>query len=175
MPTQSHYGRHLLHHLQIEAKQVLQARTLHLEHHLAAAAQAGAMHLGQAGGAEGAGLDVDDLGAALPQLLLQQLLHHGKGEGGHLVLETSQLLHQLGGQHIRARRKQLPELDEGRAQPQELIGEPAGPAPLALAGPLVAPTAGIGPALAIPPQAGQQTKGQPPDPRCPAHRGSRRC
>ena len=46
-----HRRRHLLHHLQIQAEQPLQARTLHLEHHLAAAAQAGAVNLSEAGAA----------------------------------------------------------------------------------------------------------------------------
>ena len=44
-----HGRRHLLQDLQVESEQLLQTRTLHLEDHLSAAAQAGAMHLGQAG------------------------------------------------------------------------------------------------------------------------------
>ena len=45
------------------------------------------MHLGQAGRTQRLALQVNDLGAALTQLLLQQVLHHGKGEGGHPVLQ----------------------------------------------------------------------------------------
>ena len=95
-----HYRGELLQHLQIGAKHPLQARALHLEHHLPTAAQAGAMHLGQAGGTEGGLLQVNNLSAALTQFLLQQPLHHVEAEGRHLVLQARQLLHQFSRQHI---------------------------------------------------------------------------
>ena len=82
-----HRRSNLLHHLKVEPEGALQARALHLEHHLTAAAQAGAVHLGQAGRTQRLALQVNYLGAALTQLLLQQVLHHGKGEGGHPVLQ----------------------------------------------------------------------------------------
>ena len=112
------HGGDLLQHLQVEPEQALEARPLNFEHHLAAAAQAGPVHLGQAGRPEGALLQIHHLNAAFAELLLQQLLGHRKGEGGHLVLQPGQFLHIASRQHIRPGREELPELDEGRSQAQ---------------------------------------------------------
>ena len=156
-------GCDLLQHLQVEPEQALQAWPLDLEHHLATAAQAGAVHLGQAGGPEGALLQVHHLNAAFTQLLLQQLLGHGKGESGHLVLQPGQFLHVAGRQHIRPGREELPELDEGRSQAQQLSGEPMGPPLLAGSPALRGNTAAVGPIGAIGPEAGQQAQHRQPD------------
>ena len=157
------HGGDLLQHLQVEPEQALQAWPLDLEHHLATAAQAGPVHLGQAGGTQGALLEIHHLNAAFTQLLLQQLLGHGKGKRGHLVLQPGQFLHIAGRQDIRPGRKELPELDEGRSQAQQLTGEPMGP-PLLAGGPaLRGDTAAIGPIGAIGPEASQQAQHREPD------------
>ena len=160
-------GGHLLEHLQIESEGALQAWTLHLQHHLTATAQAGPVHLGQAGGTEGFSFKVDYLSAAPAQFLLEQVLNHGEGKGRHLVLQGGQLLHQLGGQHVRAGREQLAELDEGRTQGQKFVGEPAGPPHLATPLTLFADTAQVGPTLSVPPEPQHQGQGQPPDAQGP--------
>ena len=153
----------LLHHLEIQPEQALKPGPLDLEHHLATAAQAGPVHLGQAGGTQGALFEIHHLNAAFAQLLLQQLLGHGKGEGGHLVLQPGQFLHVASRQHIRPGRQELPELDEGRSQAQQLSGEPMGPPLLTGGAALRAHTAAVGPIGAIGPEAGQQAQHRQPD------------
>ena len=167
-----HRAGHLLQHLQIEAKQGLEAGPLHLEHHLAAAAEAGAVHLGQAGGAERLLLQIDDLQATLPQFSGQDLLHHREGEGGHPVLQVGELLHHLGGEHVRPGREDLAKLDEGRAQAKEFGGEPTGLAAAAHRQPFGAPTFGVTPAAAVPPQAHQKLDHHPPDAQGPPEAGA---
>ena len=107
------HRRDLLHDLEVEAEQTLQPGALDLEDHLPATAKAGAMDLGQAGGPEGLLLDINDLGAALPQLLLQQRLGRVEGEGRDAVLQPGEFFNPAGRQHIRPGRKELTELDEG--------------------------------------------------------------
>ena len=157
------HGGNLLHHLEIQPEQALKPGPLDLEHHLATAALAGPVHLGQAGGAQGALFEIHHLDATFAQLLLQQLLGHRKGEGGHLVLQPGQLFHVAGRQHIGPSREQLAELDEGRSQAQQFTGEPMGP-PLLAGGPALRGHAtAIGPIGAIGPESGQQAQHREPD------------
>ena len=169
-----HRARHLLEHLQIEAKQGLKTGPLNLEHHLPAAAEAGAVHLGQAGGAERFQLKIDDLKAALPEFIGEDPLHHRKWEGGHPVLQVGELLHHLGGEDIGSGREDLAELDEGRAQAEEFRGEPAGLSAATHRQPFGAPAFGVAPAAAVPPEAHQQLDHHPPDAQGPAEAGAPR-
>ena len=63
-----HHRRHLLHHFQIKPEHRLQAWTLNLEHHLATAAQTGAMHLSQRGRSQRRLIEINDLGTTSTQL-----------------------------------------------------------------------------------------------------------
>ena len=107
------HNRHLLHHLEIEAEQLLQPRTLHFQHHLATAAQAGAMDLSQGGGTQRLRVEIDHLSATLPKLLLEHRLNAIKPEGRNTVLQSSQFLDPARRKNVRTRGKQLPQLDEG--------------------------------------------------------------
>jgi hypothetical protein len=157
------HRRHLLHHLQIETKHGFQARSLNLEHHLPAAAQAGAVHLGQGGSPKRLLIKVDDLGATSTQFLFQQGLCLVKGEGRHLVLKISQLGHPTRWKHIRAGRQQLSKLDERRTQIQQFPRQPTGPSLLTLFPALRGDPTGIGPALTIPPKKRKQLHHSTPD------------
>ena len=156
---------HLLHDLEVQAKETLEARPLDLEDHLPATAEAGAMHLGQARRSEGLLFDVDDLGTALTELLLQQRLGRVKGEGRDAVLKAGEFRDPAGGQHIRPGREQLTQLDEGRPQREQLGRQPAGTPPLPPLLPLLGDTAGITPGLGVPPKNEQELKNGRPDPQ----------
>ena len=158
-----HHRRHLLEHLQVEAEETLQSGPLHLEDDLAAAAQAGPVHLSEAGGAEGIDRQIDDLGPPLPQLPLEQGFHHCEGKGGHPVLEMGQFLHHLDGQHVGPGREQLAQLDERRAELEELGREPAGAAPLPGSLAIGCAPPRVGPGPAIPPEPCQELHHQSPD------------
>ena len=154
---------HLLHHLQIKAKQAIEPRALHLEHHLPATAQAGAMHLGQRGCTQGFGIQIDHLGTARPQLSLEHGLHLIKTEGRNAVLQRCQLGHPARGEDVWAGGEQLPQLDEGGAQRQQLRRQPTGSLLLTAGTTLGGYTAAVGPGLAIPPKQQQQRQDSAPD------------
>ena len=157
------HSSHLLHHLQIEAEELLQPRPLQLQHHIAAAVQGGAMHLSQAGGTQWPGLDPHDLAAARPQLRFQQSLRLRKRKRRHPILQLRQLLHPGGWQQIRPGREQLPQLDEGRTQTQQFVQQPAGQTALTPLNGLLASPAQIGPLPPIPPKAAEQHHHDRPD------------
>lgn len=156
---------HLLHDLEVQAEEALQTRPLDLEDHLPATAEAGSMHLSQTGGAEGLLFDIDDLGTALTELLLQKRLCRIKGEGRDAVLKAGKFRDPTGRQDIRPGREQLTQLDERRPQREQLGRQPAGTAPLAELLPILGDTAGITPGLSIPPKKQQELKNGRPDPQ----------
>ena len=158
-------SRHLLHHFQIEAEHRFQTWALNLENHLPAAAQAGAVHLGQRSRSKRVLIKIDDLGAAGTQFLLQQGLGLIKGEGRHLVLKISQLGHPPRWKHIRASRQQLSQLDERRAKLQKFPRQPTGPSLLPLVPALGSEATRIGPGLAIPPKKRKQHHHGTPNPQ----------
>ena len=157
------HSRHLLHHIEIEPEQPIKPRALHLEHHLPTAAQAGPVHLRQRSSSQGFRVQINDFSAALAKLLLQHSLNLGKTEGGNTVLQSGKLGHPASGQDVRPGRKQLPELDEGRPQPQQFCGQPVGSLALALFPQLRIGTARIGPGLGVPPEQQQQGEHRTPD------------
>ena len=161
------HGRHLLHHLQIQAEHPFQTGTLDLEHHLTTTAQAGSMHLRQGRSTQGLRVEVNDLGTALPQLLFQHRLGTIKREGRHLVLQVGQLGNPPRRQHIRPGREQLAQLDEGRAERQQLSGEPTGTPLLTTRFSLWSASPRIGPLAGIPPEVGDQGENGTPDAQRP--------
>ena len=163
------HRRHLLHHLQIQPEQRVEPRPLDLQHHLPATAQAGPVHLGQRGGTQRHGIEVNHLSATGPQLLFQNGLHLLKGKRGNPVLQGRQLRHPAGREDVRACREQLPQLDEGRAQPQQLSGQPARPRLLPRGAIVRSLPTSVGPGLAVPPQEQQQGEDGAPDPQPPQH------
>ena len=165
------HGRHLLHHLQIKAKQRLKTRSLHFQHYLATAPQAGAMHLSQGCGAQRLRIEIDHFGTSLPKLLLKHRLNAIKPEGGDAVLKSREFLHPARRKNVGARRQQLAKLDEGRAQPDQFPSQPAGSQRLANRPLFRGRFTSIGPTLAIPPQQKQQGENGPPDRQSTHHPG----
>ena len=80
------HRRHLLHHIEVEAEATIQPLPLHFEHHLPTTAQARAMHLGKRRCSQRLWIEINHLGAALAELLLQHRLNMIETEGRHVVL-----------------------------------------------------------------------------------------
>ena len=158
------HSRHLLHHLKIKAEQAIEPRPLHLEHHLPATAQAGAMHLGQRGSTQRLGIEVDHLGTALTKLSLEHGLHLIKTDRRNAVLQRCQFGHPTRRKDVWASGEQLPQLDEGGTQRQQLSRQPASSLLLTASSLLGGDTTAVGPGLTIPPKQQQERQDSAPDP-----------
>lgn len=85
------------------------------------------MHLPQRRGGDRLPLEAREMGRERPaQLLLDDADGRVRREGRHAVLQQLQLFDQLGAQHIHARGKLLPDLDERGAELEQALAQPHG-------------------------------------------------
>jgi len=97
----------------------------HLDDDFVSGVQPRAVDLREASGGERRVVEAgEELLDRLAQLALDQLLRALAGEARHLVLKPRQFSDHLWRQHVDSRRQQLPDLDEGGAEPDERVAQP---------------------------------------------------
>ena len=110
-------GRQVQHDLEVHLDDRADARPAHLDGDFLAAFQARAVHLGDRGRGDRVGVDLlEELRDRGAQLLLEDGLRFGKGEGGDAVLELGELVDELERDQVGAGRQHLPQLDVGRPE-----------------------------------------------------------
>ena len=98
------------------------AGPLHLDGHGAAVPERGAMDLSERRGRERRGFEVGErLGDANAELLTDDPFDLGEGEGLDVVLKPREGFQVGNRKEVRAGRKELPELDERRTEPFEVL------------------------------------------------------
>src|SRR5712691_6149560 len=110
----------------VAADLLLDARTLHLDHHVLARGEPRAVHLGDRRGRHRGGVDRgEELVGGFAQALLDQLqdqLHrHGRGA----ILKMAELGDEIRRQDVGPRGEDLPQLDEGGPQLRQGLAEAA--------------------------------------------------
>ena len=93
------------------------ARALHLDGDRVSVRQHGSVHLPDRGRRHRLFLELEEEPLQrLVEVLLNDAPHLAEGERLDIVLQPAQLADHVGRKHVRSHRKQLTELDEGRAE-----------------------------------------------------------
>ncbi len=110
-------SRRLVHQLEIGLDLARSVRPLHLDGDSPAVRQHRAVHLADRGSRDRVGVELEEEPLdRLPELLSDHPLDLGERNGPHVVLEPAQLGDDVRRDDVWARREQLAELDERRAE-----------------------------------------------------------